>query len=328
MKKIFEKIVNKDEWTLRGNGNLCVWKKSPNGLIVRLVRNNHYPWPIVEFTGAMGTIMVFEIREPLLMFYINHNKVFLEKLLDFLSEQQKDAERIVPEQFIGHIKDLALQYSTKETLDTIKEDIDKHGWIFTQIIPGNDRYHNEPPLMILENGWTCSNFWQDITFFKKIKGEIIMVVFPHYFLDFGAVTFYSIHTDFYVYISFNSAVHLLTNENLYAMLQEFLHMVENGSADTQGFITYLANSIKDVDNYIRFEFIQKENGSYVFGPKDSTNYIFCYNPDTDVIRKRYRSQKEVFVLSDKEKEDIHKAVQDFDNFVDFSLRGCNNERLS
>ena len=139
-----------------------------------------------------------------------------------------------------------------------------------------------------------------------------MVVFPHYFLDFGAVTFYSIHTDFYVYISLNLAVHLLTNENLYTMLQEFLHMVESGNADTQGFITYLANSIKDVDNYIRFEFIHKENGSYVFGPKDSINYKFCYNSDTDVIRKRYRSQKEVFVLSDKEKEDIAKAVRKFD----------------
>ena len=312
MEKIFEKIINKDEWTLKDNGNLCVWKKSPNGLIVRLVRTNHYPWPIVEFTGAMGTVTAFVIREPLLLLYINHNKVFLGKLLDFLSEQQKDVEHIVPEQFIGHIKDLALQYSAKETLDTIKEDIDKHGWTFTQIIPGNDRYHNEPPLMILENGWTCSNFWQDVTFFKKINGEIIMVVFPHYFLDFGAVTFYSIHTDFYVYISLNLAVHLLTNENLYAMLQKFLHMVENGSADTQGFITYLANSIKDVDNYIRFEFIQKENGSYVFGPKDSINYKFCYNPDTDVIRKRYHSQKEVFVLSDKEKEDIAKAVRKFD----------------
>lgn len=312
MEKIFEKIINKDEWTLKDNGNLCVWKKSPDGLIVRLVRTNHYPWPIVEFTGAMGTVTAFVIREPLLLLYLNGNKVFLDKLHDFLTEQQKNVAHIVPEQFIEHIKDLGRQYSTKETLEAIKKDYKEYYQPIIQIGPYHNSYHNEPPYMILEDGWTCSNFWHDLTFFKKINGEIIMVVFPHYFLDFGAVTFYSIHIDFYVYISFYSAVHLLTNENLYAMLQEFLHMVENGSADTQGFITYLANSIKDVDNYIRFEFIQKENGSYVFGPKDSTNYKFCYNPDTDVIRKRYHSQKEVFVLSDKEKEDIAKAVRKFD----------------
>ena len=312
MEKIFEKIVHKDEWTLKDNGNLCVWKKSPDGLIVRLVLNNHCSLAIVEFTGAMGTITAFLISEPLLLLYLNENKVFLDKLHDFLTEQQKDVTHIVPEQFIEHIQDLARQYSTKETLEAIKKDYKEYYQPIIQIGPYHNSYHNEPPYMILEDGWTCSNFWHDLTFFKKINGEIIMVVFPPYFLDFGSVTFYSTHTDFCLYISINSATHLLENENLYAMLHAFSHIAENKSSDTQEFINYLATSIKDIDNNVRFKFIQKENDSYVFGPEDSSNHTFCYNPDTGVIRKRNDSQNEVFILSDKEKEDIVKAVRDFD----------------
>ncbi|MBO7054296.1 MAG: hypothetical protein J6W37_02800 [Bacteroidales bacterium] len=313
MKKIFEKIENKEEWIQKNNdGSFLVWKKSLNGLIVRIVHYRHF---IVEFMGPLGTITALEIPEPLLPLYINDNKVFLDKLLEYLTEQQKDVAHIVPEQFFEQIKKLALQYSTKETLDAVNDYMKENNWKFTEASPHEKRFINKEPLTILESGWTCSDFWEKLTFLKKVNDEVIMVVFPEHGFDFDTINFYLAHTDFRIAISKKSIKHLLQNANLYAMLRAFSQIAENENTDTQVFINYLTNLIKDSGNELKFRCTQKKNDTYEFKThKKSISY--CYNLKTDEIFDRYGNKKDDFILSDKEKDALIDAVHDFDAYID------------
>ena len=313
MKYLFEKIVNKDEWALIGKNDLCVWKKSPNGLIV-LLRDYSSQKAKVEFISAKGTITAFEIPESLLLLYINENKVFVEKLLEYLTEV-RNVIQIVPEQFFESIKDIALQYSTKETLDAVNDYMKENNWKFTEASPHEKRFINKEPLTILESGWTSSDFWEKLTFLKKVNDEVIMVVFPEHRFDFDTINFYLAHTDFRITISKKSKKHLLQNANLYAMLRAFSQIAENENTDTQVFINYLTNLIKDSGNELKFRCTQKKNDTYEFETrKESSSYY--YNLKTDEIFDRYENKKENFILSNKEKDALIDAVRDFDAYID------------
>ena len=310
MKKIFEKIVNKDEWTLRGNGSLCVWKKSPNGLIVRLSYYKNCTI-VAEFTNAKGTIAAFEIPESLLLLYINENKVFVEKLLVYLTEV-RNVIQIVPEQFFESIKDIALQYSTKETLEAVNEYAELHNWEFKIAEPWEKKYTNNEPVTILEGGWTCSDFGASLVFLKKIADEIITIKLSTRY-DYNIIQFYFIQTYFCLGFSKNSIKNLLKNDNLYAILKYCSQVAENENIDAKDFVAYFTEIVKDCGCDYTFKCTLKHGSSYVLG-----EYLI-YNPETNETREWGRARISlIFVFSDKEKEAIRKAVQDFDNFVEYA----------
>lgn len=310
MEKLYEKIVDKDNWVFINRGSLFIWKKSPNGLIVRLSYYKNCTI-VAEFTNAKGTIAAFEIPESLLLLYINENKVFVEKLLVYLTEV-RNVIQIVPEQFFESIKDIALQYSTKETLEAVNEYAELHNWEFKIAEPWEKKYTNNEPVTILEGGWTYSDFGASLVFLKKIADEIITIKLSTRY-DFNIIQFYFIQTYFWLGFSKNSIKNLLKNDNLYAILKYCSQVAENENIDAKDFVAYFTEIVKDCGCDYTFKCTLKHGSSYVLGEH------LIYNPETNETREwKVPRESSIFVFSDKEKESIRKAVQDFDNFVEYA----------
>lgn len=310
MEKLYEKIVEKDNWVFKNRGSLFIWKKSPSGLIVRLSYYKNCTI-VAEFTNAKGTIAAFEIPESLLLLYINENKVFVEKLLEYLTEV-RNVIQIVPEQFFESIKNIALQYSTKETLAAVNEYAGLHNWEFKIAEPWEKKYTNNEPLTILEDGWTCSDFGASLVFLKKIADEIITIKLSTQY-DFNIIQFYFIQTYFWLDFSKNSIKTLLKNDNLYAILKYCSQVAENENIDAKDFVAYFTEIVKDCGCDYTFKCTLKHGSSYVLGEH------LIYNPETNETREwKVPRESSIFVFSDKEKEAIRKAVQDFDNFVEYA----------
>ena len=310
MKKIFEKIENKEEWIQKNNdGSFLVWKKSLNGLIV-LLRDSAK----VEFISAIGTITAFGIPESLLLLYLNENKVFLDKLQDFLTEQQKDVAHIVPEQFIEQIKDLALQYSTQTTLDTVNEYVTEKNWkLEIAPSPREDTRSELRRLYVtadlstgLEDGWTCSNFSYKPNFFKKIGNEIMAI-----FTDSYNCIFHFPKTYFEVKFTKNSLKTLLTKySDLNSMLKHCSQIAEKETVELQDLKESLTDVIKDYDCDGTFTCYLKKGKSYELNG-------YYYTPDTNEIKDFYNKDSICMILSNKEKEDLLKAVHDFDAHINY-----------
>ena len=309
MKDIFNNFENRNDWENITIYAFCpsslslIWKKSPNGIWVRM-GNYTSSNVVVEFLGAAGTIAAIEVPNPLLRLYVNSNKAFLEKLLDFLTEQQKDVVHIVPEQFVEQIKDLALKYSTQETLDAVNAYVTANDWkLKCKTKQGQEKADVSAGL---EDGWICSDLC-GVIFFKRI-GDEIMAIYPSYS---ECISFQFRKKCYHVKLTSKSRKTLLTNySSIIALLKHCSQLAENETVGLQDYKESLRDVIKDYDSDETFECRTKEDEFYkIF------NDIF-YNPDTDSIRPESRGDGFCMVLCDKEKEKILKAVHDFDAYID------------
>ena len=313
MKDIFNNFENRNDWENITIYAFCpsslslIWKKSPNGIWVRMGNYTSFN-VVVEFLGAAGTIAAIEVPNPLLRLYVNSNKAFLEKLLDFLAEQQKDVVHIVPEQFVEQIKDLALKYSTQETLDAVNAYVTANDWkLKCKTKQGQEKADVSAGL---EDGWICSDFC-GVIFFKRI-GDEIMAIYPSYS---ECISFQFRKKCYHVKLTSKSRNTLLTNySSIIALLKHCSQLAEKETVGLQDYKESLRDVIKDYDSDETFECRTKEDEFYKISYKIS-NDIF-YNPDTDSIRPEHRGDGFCMVLSDKEKEKILKTVHDFDAYID------------